>query len=300
MTHQANSVQSYYVIVQKDKASRSQKSLQRRLPQLPQNAQYIFHANACFDWGTFGWALTRLGSNTKAYKYYLFMNTSVRGPFLPSYLPATTHWTELFTSRINSKVKLVGSTISCEGVPDDYLGQAGYTIDCLMLRYQGIDWRNPINWSCNNKENPYADSLYDGVSVSPLEVVFVKYKQYLLDAGWSNAQEAAAYSRWMDEKDVPGTTNSNRMTLDKLSQRLARVVTMLLRGQECFDTKYYLKANPHYRRESSSELWADFVRRGQFRGDKFRFNCRSPLENDTVLEQIVQSIPALHDAHVRQ
>ena len=53
-------------------------------------------------------------------------------------------------------------------------------------------------FSC--RENPYADSLYDVISVSPLEVVFVKYKQYLLDAGWSNAQEAAAYSRWMDEK----------------------------------------------------------------------------------------------------
>ena len=75
-------------------------------------------------------------------------------------------------------------------------------------------------------------------------------------------------------QDIPGITNSNRMTLDKLSQRLARVVTMLLRGQECFDTKYYLKANPHYRRETSSELWADFVRRGQFRGDKFRYESR--------------------------
>ena len=34
---------------------------------------------------------------------------------------------------------------------------AGYTIDCLMLRYQGIDWRNPNNWSCNNKcvANPH-------------------------------------------------------------------------------------------------------------------------------------------------
>ena len=72
-------------------------------------------------------------------------------------------------------------------------------------------------------------------------------------------------------QDTPGTTNSNRMTLDKLSQRLARVVTMLLRGQECFHTKYYLEENSHYRRESPSELWADFVRRGQFRGDIFRY-----------------------------
>ena len=24
----------------------------------------------------------------------------------------------------------------------------GYTIDSLMLRYQGIDWRNQSNWNC--------------------------------------------------------------------------------------------------------------------------------------------------------
>lgn len=27
---------------------------------------------------------------------------------------------------------------------------AGYTIDSLMLRYKGIDWRNQTNWGCNN------------------------------------------------------------------------------------------------------------------------------------------------------
>lgn len=27
------------------------------LPQLPSNAQYVHHANQCYDWGTFGWLL---------------------------------------------------------------------------------------------------------------------------------------------------------------------------------------------------------------------------------------------------
>jgi hypothetical protein len=26
---------------------------------------------------------------------------------------------------------------------------AGYNIDSLMLRYQGVDWRNRSNWGCN-------------------------------------------------------------------------------------------------------------------------------------------------------
>ena len=29
--------------------------------------------------------------------------------------------------------------------------QAGYSIDSLMLRYQGVDWTNPENWQCNDK-----------------------------------------------------------------------------------------------------------------------------------------------------
>ena len=29
--------------------------------------------------------------------------------------------------------------------------RAGYTIDSLMLRYQGVDWTNPENWQCNDK-----------------------------------------------------------------------------------------------------------------------------------------------------
>lgn len=27
--------------------------------------------------------------------------------------------------------------------------KAGYNIDSLMLRYQGIDWRNKASWGCN-------------------------------------------------------------------------------------------------------------------------------------------------------
>lgn len=27
--------------------------------------------------------------------------------------------------------------------------KAGYNIDSLMLRYQGVDWRDTNNWGCN-------------------------------------------------------------------------------------------------------------------------------------------------------
>jgi hypothetical protein len=56
------------------------------LPTLPPNARYIFHQNECFDWGTFGWALSTQDVSLAKYKYFIFMNSSIRGPFLPSYL----------------------------------------------------------------------------------------------------------------------------------------------------------------------------------------------------------------------
>ena len=47
------------------------------------------------------------------YRYFVWLNSSVRGPFLPAYLRGKMHWTAAFTSRITDSVKLVGSTINC-------------------------------------------------------------------------------------------------------------------------------------------------------------------------------------------
>ena len=62
-------------------------ALASELPKLPSNARYVHHENACYDWGTFGWALFKFSSVLDAYKYFIFMNSSVRGPFLPAYWP---------------------------------------------------------------------------------------------------------------------------------------------------------------------------------------------------------------------
>lgn len=56
------------------------------LPELPANARYVWHENKCFDWGTFGWAFESGEVVPAGYKYYIFLNSSVRGPFLPPYL----------------------------------------------------------------------------------------------------------------------------------------------------------------------------------------------------------------------
>ncbi len=56
-----------------------------------------------------------MGANNwyNKYKYFIFLNSSVRGPFYPSYLPPSWQWTQAFTDRLVGDIKLVGSSLVC-------------------------------------------------------------------------------------------------------------------------------------------------------------------------------------------
>ena len=83
------------------------------LPPLPPNARYLRHPNACYDIGTVGWVLDHHVPDRAAYAYFVWLNSSVRGPFLPAYLRGHMHWTEPLLSKLSPAVKLVGATINC-------------------------------------------------------------------------------------------------------------------------------------------------------------------------------------------
>jgi hypothetical protein len=96
----------YAIVLQHD----DKLAMPSSLPPLPSNARYLRHANECFDIGTVGWVLqTQLGPRgTQPYKYFVWLNSSVRGPFLPAYLRGRLHWTEPLLSKLSDRVKLVG------------------------------------------------------------------------------------------------------------------------------------------------------------------------------------------------
>ncbi len=78
------------------------------LPHL-ENITYIFTENKNNDFGGYVTALSNL-KNLDGYKYFIFVNSSVRGPFLSNYFES--NWVELFTSRMNNDVHLVGTSIN--------------------------------------------------------------------------------------------------------------------------------------------------------------------------------------------
>lgn len=47
------------------------------------------------------------------YQYFIFLNSSVRGPFYPSYMPEGWQWTMAYTQRFKPDVRLVSSSIVC-------------------------------------------------------------------------------------------------------------------------------------------------------------------------------------------
>ncbi|PNH12741.1 LIM domain and RING finger protein [Tetrabaena socialis] len=296
------------------------------LPKLPRHARYVRHTNRCYDWGSFGWLLLTGRVDPRRYRYFLFINCSVRGPFLPTYARGRIHWTHPFTSRLVGDVRMVGPTISCEGSPlnGDFRGKwrhnphvqsyvvatdlvglqvliddgrvfhchntrwttiyyselgsstailkAGYNLDCLMAKYQGVDWRNKTNWGCNGRSSPQSELTYDGVSLDPHEVMFVKVKEALLQRNISYALKAARYDVWQERgpSDMAVVT-ANAYGLDEFSYKASRILVMKARGEGCFDADFYRAGNTDLRGiTSDAAAWKHYTFYGQFERRPYR------------------------------
>ncbi|KAI3432735.1 hypothetical protein D9Q98_004276 [Chlorella vulgaris] len=156
---------------------------------------------------------------------------------------------------------------------------AGYNIDSLLAKYQGMDWWNQRTWGCNDRVRPDAEWTYDGISISPYETVFVPVSQGLLQSDWSFVRQAVKYTAWLDSQAAGAPQgNANAFTSQQWSLRVQRMMVQNSRGPGCFDFAYYVEANPDLASKSHAEqlLWEHFVMVGQFQGRSHRFTC--PLQ----------------------
>lgn len=88
------------------------------VPPLP-NVHVFVRENFCFDSGAWGSALARMRERFPErwmkYTKFIFLNGSVRGPFLPAYVSQMGWpWHRFFTSYLRGNVKLVGCTVNCD------------------------------------------------------------------------------------------------------------------------------------------------------------------------------------------
>ncbi|KAL4425923.1 hypothetical protein ABPG75_009939 [Micractinium tetrahymenae] len=93
-----------------------------------------------------------------------------------------------------------GTVLTSEIGASTVILEAGYNIDSLMMRYQGVDWRDVTarQLRCNGAYDPVAHTGWNaGINVDPLEVMFVKIKGYQRAAGWPHVQTAIKFAEWM-------------------------------------------------------------------------------------------------------
>ncbi|GAB5037916.1 Hypothetical protein NocV09_12400030 [Nannochloropsis oceanica] len=100
--------------------------LEKTTAQHEGRVQLLRRPNTCYDGGSIGEVLRAQPLLAESYRYYVFMNSSVRGPFLPRYFQVMFRinsgedgsralaWTSVLTSLLDDEVKLAGTTISCE------------------------------------------------------------------------------------------------------------------------------------------------------------------------------------------
>ena len=106
----------------------------------------LHRSNAGMDFGAWGDALNKVAAETagvtdvrqlgRAYRAFVFLNSSVRGPFLPVYMPPGWHWTEAFVGMLEGQgnVSLVGSSLAClprvdKGGPGPVIETYAYALD---------------------------------------------------------------------------------------------------------------------------------------------------------------------------
>lgn len=81
---------------------------------IPEFVKILVRSNIGVDFG--GWSDALLTNKLyKNYEKFIFINSSVIGPFLPSYYKGK--WTDVYIDGLKDNIKLFGSTINTQGKP---------------------------------------------------------------------------------------------------------------------------------------------------------------------------------------
>ena len=194
-------------------------------------------SNQGYDFG--GWSDGLKLFNLNNYDRFIFLNDTVRGPFLPSYLNKE-DWVKYFTRFLNSKIKLTGSTINCTKsikIKNDHIQSMSFATDKIglnLLIKNNIfnkklcqDIFNQSKWNFITQfevrmseiimnEGYEIKSLqffkqkgdiqyinnYKGTTVNPLEIMFIKTNRI-------NDRILKNYTKWNMLKKTDHTKRNN-------------------------------------------------------------------------------------------
>jgi len=104
----------------------------KNLLNVPDYVKTLFRDNIGYDFG--GWSDALLTNNLyENYEKFIFVNSSVIGPFIPSY--SKMKWTDIYINGLQNNVKLFGSTINTIRNPLTMSHVQSYIFCKLTLEY---------------------------------------------------------------------------------------------------------------------------------------------------------------------
>lgn len=96
----------------------------------------IYQPNSCYDFGAWGLALREAASRGMRYSFFIVLNSSVRGPFLPILARATPgwYWTDAWLSMLGNGVRLVGLAVNCP----DGVGRKAIHLMSMAMAFDSV------------------------------------------------------------------------------------------------------------------------------------------------------------------
>ena len=121
----------------------------------PSYAKVIFRDNIGFDFGGWSDALIKYGLYSQ-YENFIFCNSSIIGPFMPSYCKMK--WTDIYLQGLKDNIKLFGSTINTGPLPAQNAHVQSYI---FAMDYKTVEFliRSDI-FSITNYAEIFDDAIY--------------------------------------------------------------------------------------------------------------------------------------------
>ncbi len=123
---------------------------------VPEYVKTLFRDNIGYDFG--GWSDALLTNNLyENYEHFIFVNSSVIGPFIPSYYKGK--WTDIYINGLQNNIKLFGSTINTQWDPlnGSHVQSYIFSMDKTTLNYL-IDCEI---FSITNYAKTFGEAIYN-------------------------------------------------------------------------------------------------------------------------------------------
>ena len=171
----------------------------------PDYVKTLFRENIGYDFG--GWSDALLTENLyKKYDNFIFVNSSVIGPFFPSYYKDK--WTGIYINGLQNNVKLFGSTINTckDPLNNSHVQSYIFSMDKTTLEYL----INCNIFSITNYANTFKDAICNKEKLMSREIIknnwnigslFLHYKD--VDFTFTDKQPSDYHIEFLDDIMYP-------------------------------------------------------------------------------------------------